>query len=320
VEKTKINIFSGVITNENSMTELLSNFMAYKPFRNAVLSLFLDRCQMDSINYQDISTQYVLNNNSRPDMVIINDEYEILFEVKTGNADLTDNQPTGYLEHLLTVNKNNKWLVLLIPPKYIHSDEWEKREALFLNKNSSICTKIIYWTDILREIERNDINIMGDIFSHYYQLLLDWFEIERIKFNASEVLLMHDNIVPDIIIKLDSIVNEVKDYNSKNCSKVKRNIDSGENGLYFYNEKGEYILYFGVWYISWKEHKHPLCYGIDMNECPKEIVKKFSGAHKDYIDFEDYRICFIPSNVLNNEDCTEEIAKLIESELKQLIT
>jgi len=58
--------------------------------------LFLKAYQDNELDYNNCQTQYILwSNNSRPDIAIINNIYEILIEVKIADTALTENQPSS---------------------------------------------------------------------------------------------------------------------------------------------------------------------------------------------------------------------------------
>jgi len=303
------------------MTELFCNFLKLRAFRDAVLELFLQKDQLNSIEFDHFDTQYSLpDDKGRPDMAIRNDEFEILFEIKTVNTNLTVNQPNGYLEYLRDSYHNIKWLILLAPQDYRFLGDWSSIIDEFLKQypHSGIQTKIIFWTDIMKAIEHYDFSILSDYFEDFLALLKIWFELQNITFKASEVTLMFTKDIPEILSKLFTIVDVVKNHNSKAFS-VSSSKTSSEYGVYFKTNEGESILYFGVWYVFWKENQKPLCFGVKKTY-PDNVRKKFSQLHEGhFIDFHNWRICWIDQDILSKNNCSEVIAKLIEEELKQLI-
>ncbi|MGI5881166.1 MAG: hypothetical protein ACOX6L_11425 [Syntrophomonadaceae bacterium] len=314
------NIFYGIVTSENSMTELLCNFMVYKPFRNSFLKLFIDN-DIEHFYFDDFQTQYITDvNNSRPDMAIVNDEWEILVEVKTWDTGLTNNQPNSYLDYLSNNQKPFKSLIFLVPNNYKHISDWNQRvNAWHKSSKINISVKIIYWDQIISIIEHNDLNMLSEKFRDFYELLHSWFTIEPVIFNSLEVNYMFSSEIPKIIIKLYSIIDEVKEYFSQIYT-VSKTSNELEYGIYIKRRTDKkHILYLGVWYAFWEEYQFPLCIGVDIDDWPKDIVKKFSIAHKDkYIDTNGYRVIGIDKDMLNDDKCAEKIVDLIKEELERL--
>jgi len=314
------NIFYGIVNSENSMTELLCNFMAYKPFRNAFLKLFLDQ-GADSISYDDFQTQYTTDvNHSRPDMVVVNDECEILVEVKTWDMGLTCNQPESYLDSLSNSQKPYKCLVFLVPSNYTHLSEWNQRVDAWdkLGKNK-VPVKKVNWDEIISIIEQNDLNLLSDRFRDFYELLKSWFKIEPVIFSSMEVSYMFSSEIPIVLTKLYSIIDEVKDHCSQ-IYNVSKSINNEEYGIYIKNrEDNNQLLYIGVWYDFWKEYGCPLCFGVNIYEWTKDVVKKFSTYHKDdSVEINGFRTVCIGKDILTDEHCSKKIISLVIEELERL--
>jgi len=65
------NILSFVIKNENTTTDMLYALLAYKPIRQAIVSLFTnERFGAEDVSWDDIDTQASLG-DSIPDLVMI---------------------------------------------------------------------------------------------------------------------------------------------------------------------------------------------------------------------------------------------------------
>jgi hypothetical protein len=314
------NVFYGVVNSENSMTELLCNFMAFKPFRNAFLRLFFED-DVELVSFDDFQTQYTTDiNQSRPDMAISNDDCEFLVEVKTWDTGLTSNQPDSYLEYLKSVKKRYKYLVFLVPSNYSHLTEWQRRVDKWLKENKcNISIKTVFWSEIISCIEQNDLNVIGERFRDFYELLKSWFEIEPITFNRVEVNYMFNPEIPRILTKLYAIIDEAKNYFSQIYT-VSKSMNNEEYGIYIKRREDKTnLLYLGVWYPFWEEHGCPLCYGVDIDGWSKDVVKKFSAAHKGKtIDINGFRTVIIEKDFLEDEKCTEKIINLIKEELEML--
>lgn len=313
------NIFYGVVNNENSMTELLCNFIAYKPFRDLFLNLFLPHDESNNFKFEDFQTQFTVElNNSRPDLVVTNEEYEILIEVKTSNSGLTDNQPTTYLQHLYELDKRNKYLIFLVPFGYAHESDWASKVIEFMSSNneSTVQTKIIYWNDLIKAIQKSELFLVSEKINEFFNLLKLWFEIKEVKFSSLEVSYMLKPEIPSIMIKLFEIINEVKTYCGKNF-KTKLERSEIEYTVFFKDIDNYDLLSFGIWYEFWIEHDSPLCYGmhIDWNE---KKVNHFKSKHKNLIEKDGFLMIPLQRDIFTNENCSEEIARLIYDELIDL--
>lgn len=315
------NIFYGVINSENSMTELLCNFMIYKPFRDDFIRLFY-KGDTNKISFDDFQTQYTTDvNQSRPDMVISNDDCEFIIEIKTWNTELTNNQPISYMEYLKKVDKQNKCLIFLVPSNYIHLNEWQnKADAWSKDNKCKLLIKTIFWDEIIKVIEQNDLNLISDRFRDFNDLLKLWFEIEPIKFNKAEVDAMYSSEIPKVLIKMFRIIDEAKDYYSQKYIVSKSMIDE-EYALYIKRREDKAnLLYLGIWYPFWEEYGFPLCYGVNIDQWPKNIVEKFSAANKGKtIEFNGYRVAYIDKNIFNDEKCSQRIVDIVGQQLDMLI-
>jgi hypothetical protein len=159
----RANIFDNVVTNENSMTELLCNLMRLSPaFRRALLARFLsDQCS-SRISEAEIYTQEGLDGCGRPDLIIRNEEVFALIEVKVqDHCGLTRNQPDGYFEALLKDDRPRRWLVFLVPKDWPHLAFLKERLELLsaAHTKSEITTRIVIWEDVLEVIQAN---MLGD--------------------------------------------------------------------------------------------------------------------------------------------------------------
>ncbi|GGD98313.1 hypothetical protein GCM10010911_66390 [Paenibacillus nasutitermitis] len=313
------NIYYGVVTNENSMTELLCNYMAYKPFRDLFLGLFLSNEELERFEYDHFQTQYTVElNNCRPDIVLSNDEYEILIEVKTSNSGLTENQPVTYLQHLYEAGEKKKFLIFLVPSNYAYQHIWSSKASEFIKRNglANIQTPTIYWNELIHIIHESELFLLSEKIKDFYDLLKIWFEVKRITFTNSEVSFMFKPEIPSIMNKLFEIVNGVMDYCSKEF-KGKITSNDTEYAIYFKDENKGYVLYFGVWYDFWDKHGSPLCYGV-CSEWDEQTVKNFENKHKLLYEQDNYLMMNVPEIMISSENCSEKVAQLIYNELAAL--
>lgn len=303
------------------MTELLCNYMAFKPFRDLFLKQFLNPNELENFQYDDFQTQYTVElNHCRPDMVIANENYEILIEIKTSDSGLTENQPTTYLQHLYNSGKQNKYLVFLVPSNYAHEPIWSTKVSEFTSKHahSNTQNKIVYWNDLIHAIKKSEMFLISEKVNDFFQLLKSWFEIKKVTFTKTEVSSMFKAEIPSTLSKLFAIVDEVKKYCSKSFrSERNMTISSAEYGVFFLDGNGECLLYFGVWYKFWEMHGDPLCFGVGM-DWNGETIRKFVNSTNTYIEYDDYFLSVVPHSLITSEDCSEGIAKLIYNQLTVL--
>ena len=205
------NIFFGLVRSENAMTELFCNFLRFKAFRDAFLSLFLEKDVMNCVSFSNCSTQNPLpEDRGTPDLAINDDSnFNILIEVKTGNTPLTHNQPESYLEYLKDEQQNSKWMIFLVPKDYRYLTELESKIDAFLSQHSKagINTKILFWQHVIQIIKERELSILSSYFSEFYKFLKGWYQLKTINFNNAEVGRMFDKSIPEIMIKLNEIVD-----------------------------------------------------------------------------------------------------------------
>ena len=146
------NVFQNVANNEDSVTELLTNFLHFKSFRDAFFNRFLPElvCR-EQITADDLSTQQSIN-NFRPDIVVSTDDLEVLFEVKVQDTTLMDTQKTDYYSYLQELTDKQTFLCFIIP-----SDYRELETIKNIGRQEGV--RIIYWKDIIGLIERNELNL-----------------------------------------------------------------------------------------------------------------------------------------------------------------
>lgn len=321
------NIFYQLVNSENPTTELFCNLFAFKPFRDAVLErLLLPKELIETIEFEHCDTQYSLTKDTgRPDFLISNEFLQIIFEIKIRNPGLTRNQPVGYLEYLLNGSHQHKWLILLAPSDYSYINEWKSKKDKFLEQPHypGIQTRIISWTDIIKIIEKNDFSTFNSYLKDFLELLKKRFEPEHITFTRPEVHYMFSEEIPKAIIKLFKIVDYVTDQLKLTQDigdiMVKSTDTLDEYGAYVKNKKDEDILFYGIWYKFWIEHKKPLCFCVSEKYSPSNTVEKFSHLHNgQFIKYGRWLVCWIDQDTLSKDNNMKEIANIIESELKQL--
>jgi hypothetical protein len=337
----EINIFKNIITTENLMTELFSYFLNFTIFRDSFLKL-LNPELINFIEYSDIETQYNTPNGI-PDMAIVNDYLEILFEIKINDSPLTDNQPGGYIEYLKTLNQpyKDKWLVFIIPKTYkyislINNKGFEDQSRTIV---SDIKGLIIYWEDIIRMIEVNQLSFLNYSFRDFLGLLKMWYEIEEIKFDPGEIeylfakhileepnnknaftkqeveAMTATNLMAHSFPKLIKFIDGIREVMSINFKSTINKYDiSDEYGLYFKDKNGNDILFFGVWFPFWEKYNKPICFGV-AKDYDTTIKNRFKDRYPNCIEYEGWYLYWIVKDSFHKnmmEETKREINDLLD--------
>lgn len=312
------NIFYKLVNDENSTTELLCNLMRFASFRCAFLARLLPgTCFSDQIEHAVVDTQITLDSgNGRPDVVINDDRIYVLVEIKTDlYCTLTENQPDGYVSHLLGLTKDyeERWLVFLVPKGWIYENIIKNkfRHIKADSSSSRINTSILYWEDVLEIIEESDLKELNPFFNDFHEMLVSWYRPKPIKFTKEEVDMMFTNEIPNVLEKLDELIRQIysKSRAYKCCQRHSgRDLCCEEKAIYFQNEKGEDIFYFGVWTTFWKDKGHPLCYGVKKDYTNVEAFRNVCKAtNKDTVEFYDWIMSWVLQKTLSNENVADEI-------------
>ena len=92
----------------------------------------------------------------------------------------------------------------------------------------------------------------------------------------------------------------------------------GEKTLFFKTEGGDHLLGFGLWYDLWTQFQHPLWYGVH-STWPKSVFSCFTQKNSgQYIDFKDYRLCFVSPKPGETEAAAGEVAGILQEQLAAL--
>jgi hypothetical protein len=115
------------------VTTLLRALCTLKPLREAFVRLFTqDNFDTDDVEFDEISTQYDIG-RAILDMCLQTDALRVVVEIKVSQwRDLTANQPHNYLRWLSNEPVQHKFFVFLVPPHYVHRQEYERRKTVFL--------------------------------------------------------------------------------------------------------------------------------------------------------------------------------------------
>jgi hypothetical protein len=291
--------------------------MRFASFRRALLAKILSgSCFVNQIEYEDIDTQIILpSGNGKPDVVLDGDNIYVIVEIKTElNCTLTGNQPDGYLSHLQGLKEEDyseKWLVFLVPKGWIFEDiikvKFNKADSAY----KCVKTSILYWEDVLNIIEESNLKELSPFFNDFYDMLVSWYRPKPIEFTKEEVDMMFTNEIPNALEKLDDLINQIYDKSrAYKCAKRHRGRDlcCEEKAIYFQNEKGNDIFYFGVWTTFWKDKGHPLCYGVYKDYPNVEAFRNVCRAtNKDTVEFKNWIMSWFLQKTLSNENVADEI-------------
>lgn len=301
------NIFQNVANNENQITEILSNYLQFKVYRDCFIEAFLPEINKKLISSQDLSTQVRIK-NFQPDLIMTNDSVELFFEVKVGDAPLQKTQTTNYYNHLQTSNKQTA-LCFIIPEDY---HELTRIEELS-NENEEI--KLIFWNEIIQLITEKEFDKSSQLFNEFLKFLKDWFEPMHISFTTKQLKLMYDNQIPEILITLFDAIEQIKKSISANkniiISKTKT---SFEHGFYAKDEEGKELFFFGIWYELWKDMKSPICIAVSPDHSLTGYVEAFKQLYPKLKKYEGWLCQFISEPEMN-----DELIKNITIKLNQLI-
>ena len=294
-------IFEDVVTKENSLTELLCNYLRYnKKFKRDFLEI-IDSSLISNIESYKIESQ-VNKDEGKPDIVIKNEEVEILIEVKMNPLQgLTKYQPKGYIRDLKRLKQSQKgFLILLCPKNYLYEDEWKSKCV-----NNKIQTDIIYWESVKGIVRKYKNNFL---FREFLNLLEELYM--EIKFSDKDIKLLSSRIDTDLtdlmwrlLCFIENITEKFKDsYNIK----IKPEGIS-ECGFYFnISSKGDFF-YFGFWYEYWGKKGIPIVLMVSEKwdkvvECFKDTYKQ----HRWYVDKSDGQKWYIEpikiSDLKNNPE------------------
>lgn len=315
------NIFHRVVRNEDDYTELFSNLLDYKSFR----LFFCDFIVRKNSNlkfdfeYGDITTQFTSQESGRPDIVIENDDTLILIENKVEtNTRLTGNQPSGYIDLIreLGTTKSCKGLIFILPRKYIH-------ESLIISryeekKNDKDDFLIIYWEDLIQEMEKTGFPQISEIFKHFIDLSNSWFPLKEVVFSNNQI----DMLINGQIIETFQKLTEIVDYThgileKKDGIKANKKITETEYAIYIKNSENQDFFYFGIWYPFWKENNSPLCIAVE-TDYPEKTVTEFKRKFSSYVDMDGWLTIGLNDYLTSGENSAEKISDIVTKTIDEL--
>jgi len=308
-----LNIFHNLVTNENSTTQLLRNLTIFPAFRQPLCArLFSEACASD-IAFDNIDTQYDLGGNGCADPTVTNEKLCALVEVKVSCfRGMTDNQPTGYFEHLLAqTDALERWLVFLVPKGWVYLEALQVAlDRLHdVHSNAPIHTQVVYWENVLDIIENNNLKSLSPFFEEFAKLLGARLKRKVIVLSKEEVRMLFSKEIPKALETLEELIGEIQGKSSEYRSKLSgsKSLSSGEYGIYFKDDRGHDILWFGVWMPFWKQEGHPICFGVH-DKWPSAIRQAFCSTYRGETQrFEKWILGCVREEDLEKENALEII-------------
>jgi hypothetical protein len=305
------NIFYNLVTDENSTTELLCNLMRFSVFRTPFLRQFLTETLATEVAWEDFETQVEIEGSGRPDLQIQTKDVLALIEIKvTLGAGLTVNQPEGYIEFLRSQNALDRWLVFLVPKSWECIGDLKSgfEKAAETDNSTKVQTRIIFWENVLEIFEKNDLVALNPFLHDFYDLLMARFGPKPLVFPVKEIFMLFSSELPTALSHLQDLVDGVRDRST--AFKVKpfssRSLCPQEYSLYFLDEQGREIFWFGVWTPFWKANALPLCFGVarSAGQAAREaFLSHYKGQTKS---FEGYILGWFGQEILAAENPVDQ--------------
>jgi len=280
-----MNIFDGILSNENNTTEVLKNLLRYKLFRAEFLNfLGVDK----DIAHKNFYTQVQLEEKSQKygiiDLYIEDDEKKYLIEIKTNYYTSLSKKQTDdrYQEYLnILPQKSNGELFYLIPKNYHHKEK--------------IKGNIKYWEDFLTRIKKVELDKLNPFIGDFTEFFYNYWAIDlSYKFSKRELqiifrgeTMLADASIPKIMRKLEHIVEDVIGEDIKIIRKNKSDTEQNPDqyGYHIKSNIGDIYIWFGIDFDIWEEKGYPLTVWIDSED--EEILEEIIALLKDS-EFEEY--------------------------------
>jgi hypothetical protein len=310
-------VFDRIITNENSFTELFKNFLRFKAFRQSFLDLMEIEFDLGAIDHDSFDTQFSISEFGRPDLALITEDSEILFEIKVYNTPLTDNQPTGYFNYLKSKSKaETKGLILIIPENYYDVNRYNSKLEEIKKDADGIYTQIIHWEEISKIITDNELDGISPLFDEYSSFIIDWFQLRSIFYDSLNTTTMFGKNFPESLKKTMEIIDcQFNEFQKQGYElKWSKKKDFSEYGFYFVMPNEPYGLFLGIWFTYWETSGNPVC--IALHREVKEKIESFeSGIRRADLnptkDHEGWLVTFIDKQTLMDEKCGQKITKAV---------
>jgi len=321
-------IFYNVVKDENSLTELLRNFLEYALFRQLFFRQVLKLTDVQVPAADEITTQRRLGDFGQPDVYVSTSEADLFIEVKVNHVGLTDSQPTRYLEYLLQSKKQHKKLFFLLPEGYGHKPEVENRVSTFCQRyldQEMPLVSVHSWNEVIHLIDQYDLHRVSPLFADFRALLKSWFEPPVVILNAHLIRRMFQTDIPALLMKLYATIDTLSGTLSKEYQITKKK-NENEYGLYLYTREGTPLMYVGVWYGFWQQTGSPFCLAVAAHEHGADAVDRFRQYCRETHRGEPLHLAGwegtgIPESRFQTAGGTgaAELTKVVETELNALI-
>ena len=314
------NLFTGIVKDENDVTELLVNMMQQKFFRDICLRWLLKEfiacprtieALINEIEAKDIRTQYNTI-SGRPDIVIRSDNCHFLIENKIHvNTDLTPDQKEGYA-HIFNDNARYKGLLFLIPREYSHLGSIN--DVMDKLKHTNIKIDVAYWDNLLSYLYKQEVGEVSDCYKDamiQMETVIDNMTVFDTRLTSYETAMLYSpHQITDIYERISKIKEILANYSNKSLLNPEWSEDKFGIG-YFYNKRKNFIG-FGP------SVSNPYCFFAYSFESDKPVngirseLDKSTGTYWNYypIKIEDFDNMREKSTidaigaVVNNKDLT----------------
>lgn len=316
-------IFNGVISNENSFTELFRNFLRFQQFRHAFLRCINIPIYPETIEFTNFDTQITISTYGRPDLTLITEEIEILFEIKVWNTSLTKNQPYGYFKYLEERSgAKYKGLILIAPENYYDLKKYITSINGLTSTNQTIHTQIISWETISKIITDNELEVISPLFDEYLNFLIHWFQLNFVHFDSLNTTTMFGKEFPESLEKTMHVIDNLYEEYKKKGFNIRwtREKYLEEYGFYI-NLPNDESIFFGIWFDYWKETGNPICICLDSKS--DKFIKAFQlGIQRTELnsakEHDKYPTTYINKQTLMDEKCGQKISSIINEILVEM--
>jgi hypothetical protein len=283
--------------NEDSITEILCNLMRDKYLRDILLvNLGVNQKHLNTIKFDDISTQVYFKQIGKPDICIENSNVLIFIENKVKNdTDLQDTQVESYLEKLESSRKETQ-MIYLVPREYKHLS--------FIHEvcDQNTFSKFIYWDDFLKNVAKYEISESNLVFKDCFRFFEDKLLSKRsiIKFKPEEIMIMYNPrdlmAANGYFIRLRQIITNAEATILSELNKLSNDFSPSYWSMEDENEKGKYINYKG---------EQKIFYGLNFNLVPNHQEFLFAvDVMTDILDSERLETLKNNSDVFIDDDWT----------------
>lgn len=299
------NIYYRLVKNEDTFTEAFINLLANDDIKNRFIEVLIEKTGVGDIkfDYSDIKTQVSNYDYGRPDIVIENKDLILVIENKINSyTELTENQKGNYVNFLNDKeDKKIKLLIFIIPKTY-----------MFQYKVQQIPTHILYWEEILLELQNASIE---KYFTDFISIANSLMNYEIITIEESD---MEHLAKPESFIKLVRILESLKKLFSTNSYKIDDEKNGYSYGFFVKSRTINSSIYIGIVYDLWISENEPIYIGFhDSFPNKAAVIKKENEKILTTEDDKDWSYIKIPLALLiaeetKNKDNSNEIFKLVE--------